>query len=143
MAWSREIQTIRYGKSIERNRKNLRKMTQTDKEKIEKALARITKIMDKYEKDPDGDYDTNKEDIDEDFNQIKNELLDSTVSDEVKIKNALGRIYGSLTELLDIGYNVKSDRIKNLKKVKSILGQIYALEEQLQQFQRELRTWYG
>ena len=114
-----------------------------DKEKIEKALARITKIMDKYEKDPDGDYDTNKEDIDEDFNQIKNELLDSTVSDEVKIKNALGRIYGSLTELLDMGFNVKSDRIKNLKKVKSILGQIYALEEQLQQFQRELRTWYG
>ena len=114
-----------------------------DKEKIEKALARITKIMDKYEKDPDGDYGTNKESIDEDFNQIKNELLDSTVSDEVKIKNALGRIYGSLTELLDIGYNVKSDRIKNLKKVKSILGQIYALEEKLQQFQRELRTWYG
>ena len=38
-----------------------------DKEKIDKALARIAKIMDEYEKDPDGDYGTNKEDIDEDF----------------------------------------------------------------------------
>ena len=118
-------------------------MTLTDKEKIEKALSRITKIMDKYEKDPNVDYDTNKEWIDGKFDQIKNDLLDSTVSDEVKIKNALGRIYGSLTELLDMGFNVKSDRIKNLKKVKSILGQIYALETKLQRFQRELRTWYG
>ena len=93
--------------------------------------------MDEYEKDPDGDYGTNKENIDEDFNQIKNELLDSTVSDEVKIKNALVRIYRQLNELLDMGHS--HDQIRELKKVKSILGQIPVLEEQLRQFQRELR----
>ena len=107
---------------------------------IEKALSRITKIIDKYEKDPDYyGYDVNKEYIDEYYDNIKNALLDSTVSDEVKIKNALVRIYRQLDELLDMGYNIKSDRIIDLKKVKSILGQIPALEERLQQFQRELR----
>ena len=113
-----------------------------DKEKIEKALEKITKIIDKYEKDPDYygyEVDTNKEYIDEYFDDIKNALLDSTVSDEVKIKNALVRIYRQLDELLDMGYNIKSEDVKDLKKVKSILGQIPALEEQLRQFQRELR----
>ena len=112
-------------------------MTLTDKEKIEKALSRITKIMDKYEKDPNVDYDTNKEWIDGKFDQIKNDLLDSTVSDEVKIKNALVRIYRQLNELLDMGHS--HDQIRELKKVKSILGQIPVLEEQIRQFQRELR----
>ena len=115
-------------------------MTLTDKEKIDKALSRIAKILDEYKKHPDYyGYDVNKEWIDEHFDNIKNELSDSTSSDEEKIKRALGEIYGQLIELLDIGYNVKDDRITDLKKVKSILGQIPALEEQLQQFQRELR----
>ena len=111
-----------------------------DKEKIDKALARIAKILDEYKKHPDYyGYDVNKEYIDEHFDNIKNELSDSTSSDEEKIKRALGEIYGQLISLLDMGCNVKSDQIKDLKKVKSILGQISALEAQLQQFQRELR----
>ena len=40
-----------------------------DKEKIKKALSMITKIMDKYEKDPNVDYDTNKEWIDGKFEE--------------------------------------------------------------------------
>ena len=109
-----------------------------DKEKVRKALSRITKIIDKYEKDPDYyGYDVNKEYIDEYSDNIKNALLDSTVSDEVKIKNALVRIYRQLNELLDMGHS--HDQIRELKKVKSILGQIPVLEEQLRQFQRELR----
>ena len=113
-------------------------MTLTDKEKIDKALAKITKIMDEYKKYPDYyGYDVNKEYIDEYSDNIKNALLDSTVSDEVKIKNALVRIYRQLNELLDMGHS--HDQISDLKKVKSILGQIPALEERLQQFQRELR----
>ena len=119
-------------------------MTLTDKEKIDKALARIAKILDEYKKHPDYyGYDVNKEYIDEHFDNIKNELSDSTSSDEEKIKRALAEIYDQLNSLLDMGYNVKSDQIKDLKKVKSILGQIYALEEKLQRFQRELRNWYG
>ena len=115
-----------------------------DKEKIDKALARIAKILDEYKKHPDYyGYDVNKEWIDEHYDIIRNDLSDSTSSDEEKIKRALGEIYGQLISLLDMGHNVKSDRIKDLKKVKSILGQIYALEEKLQRFQRELRNWYG
>ena len=115
-----------------------------DKEKIDKALSRIAKILDEYKKHPDYyGYDVNKEWIDEHYDIIRNDLSDSTSSDEEKIKRALGEIYGQLIELLDIGYNVKDDRITDLKKVKSILGQIYALEEKLQRFQRELRNWYG
>ena len=115
-----------------------------DKEKIDKALSRIAKILDEYKKHPDYyGYDVNKEWIDEHYDIIRNELSDSTSSDEEKIKRALGEIYGQLISLLDMGYNVKSDQIKDLKKVKSILGQIYALEEKLQRFQRELRNWYG
>ncbi len=115
-----------------------------DKEKIDKALSRIAKILDEYKKHPDYyGYDVNKEYIDEHFDNIKNELSDSTSSDEEKIKRALGEIYGQLNQMLDSGTNVKSDRVKDLKKVKSILGQIYALEEKLQRFQRELRNWYG
>ena len=113
-------------------------MTLTDKEKIDKALARIAKILDEYKKHPDYyGYDVNKEYIDEYYDNIKNALLDSTVSDEVKIKNALVCIYSQLDELLDMGHN--HDQVSDLKKVKSILGQIPALEERLQQFQRELR----
>ena len=105
---------------------------------IEKALSRITKIIDKYEKDPDYyGYDVNKEYIDEYYDNIKNALLDSTVSDEVKIKNALVHIYAQLVELLD--YPAGSYRMKDLKKVKSILGQIFALEKTFQQYQRESR----
>ena len=116
----------------------------TDKEKIDKALAKIAKILDEYKKHPDYyGYDVNKEWIDEHYDIIRNDLSDSTSSDEEKIKRALGEIYGQLISLLDMGYNVKSDQIKDLKKVKSILGQIYALEEKLQRFQRELRNWYG
>ena len=120
-------------------------MTLTDKEKIDKALAKIAKILDEYKKHPDGNhgYDVNKEWIDEHYECIRDYLSDSTSSDEEKIKRALGEIYGQLISLLDSGYNVKSDQIKDLKKVKSILGQIYALEEKLQRFQRELRNWYG
>ena len=119
-------------------------MTETDKEKIDKALSRIAKILDEYKKHPDYyGYDVNKEWIDEHFDNIKNELSDSTSSDEEKIKRALAEIYDQLNSLLDMGYNVKDDRITDLKKVKSILGQIPALEERLQQFQKELRTWYG
>ena len=115
-----------------------------DKEKIDKALARIAKILDEYKKHPDYyGYDVNKEWIDEHYDIIRNDLSDSTSSDEEKIKRALGEIYGQLNGLLDSGINVKSDRVKDLKKVKSILGQIYALEEKLQRFQRELRNWYG
>ena len=109
-----------------------------DKEKIDKALARIAKIMDEYKKHPEFyGYDVNKEYIDEHFDNIKNELSDSTSSDEMKVKRALAEIYGQLNTLLDMGHS--SDQIRDLKKVKSILGQIPALEAQLQQFQRELR----
>ena len=109
-----------------------------DKEKVRKALAKITKILDEYKKHPDYyGYDVNKEWIDEHFDNIKNELSDSTSSDEMKVKRALAEIYGQLNTLLDMGHS--SDQIRDLKKVKSILGQIPALEEQLQQFQRELR----
>jgi len=119
-------------------------MTETDKEKVRKALAKITKILDEYKKHPDySGYDVNKEWIDEHYDIIRNDLSDSTSSDEEKIKRALGEIYGQLNQMLDSGINVKSDRVKDLKKVKSILGQIYALEEKLQRFQRELRNWYG
>ena len=111
-----------------------------DKEKIDKALSRIAKILDEYKKHPDYyGYDVNKEYIDEHFDNIKNELSDSTSSDEEKIKRALAEIYDQLNSLLDMGYNIKSASIIDLKKVKSILGQIPALEAQLQQFQRELR----
>jgi len=44
VAWNREIQTIRYEKSIERNRKNLRKMTLTDKE-LKEALDIIDEML--------------------------------------------------------------------------------------------------
>ena len=109
-----------------------------DKEKIDKALARIAKIMDEYKKHPEFyGYDVNKEYIDEHFDNIKNELSDSTSSDEMKVKRALAEIYGQLNTLLDMGGSY--DQIRDLKKVKSILGQIPALEAQLQQFQRELR----
>ena len=115
-----------------------------DKEKIDKALAKIAKILDEYKKHPEFyGYDVNKEYIDEHFDNIKNELSDSTSSDEMKVKRALAEIYGQLNTLLDMGYNVNDDQIKNLKKVKSILGQIPALEAKLQRFQRELRNWYG
>ena len=115
-------------------------MTQTDKEKIDKALAKITKILDEYKKHPDYyGYDVNKEWIDEHFDNIKNELSDRTSNDEMKVKRALAEIYGHLNTLLDIGCSSGSDQVMDLKKVKSILGQIPALEEQLQQFQRELR----
>ena len=115
-----------------------------DKEKIDKALAKITKIIDEYKKHPDYyGYDVNKEWIDEHYDIIRNDLSDSTSSDEEKIEGALAEIYGQLNSLLDMGVNVKSDQIKDLKKVKSILGEIYALEAKLQRFQRELRNWYG
>ena len=109
-----------------------------DKEKIDKALSRIAKILDEYKKHPDYyGYDVNKEWIDEHYDIIRNELSDSTSSDEMKVKRALAEIYDQLNTLLDMGHS--SDQIRDLKKVKSILGQIPALEEQLQQFQRELR----
>ena len=88
---------------------------------IEKALSRITKIIDKYEKDPDYyGYDVNKEYIDEYYDNIKNALLDSTVSDEVKIKNALVRIYRQLNELLDMGHS--HDQIRELKNEGVAIG---------------------
>ena len=114
-----------------------------DKEKIDKALARIAKILDEYKKHPDYyGYDVNKEWIDEHFDNIKNELSDSTSSDEMKVKRALAEIYGHLNTLLDIGCSSGSDQVMDLKKVKSILGQIPALEGQLQDFQRQKRGWY-
>ena len=62
-----------------------------DKEKIDKALAKITKIIDEYKKHPDYyGYDVNKEWIDEHYDIIRNDLSDSTSSDEEKIKRALG-----------------------------------------------------
>ena len=114
-----------------------------DKEKIDKALAKIAKILDEYKKHPDySGYDVNKEWIDEHFDNIKNELSDSTSSDEMKVKRALAEIYDHLNTLLDIGFSSGSDQVMDLKKVKSILGQIPALEEQLQDFQRQKRSWY-
>ena len=114
-----------------------------DKEKIDKALSRIAKILDEYKKHPDYyGYDVNKEWIDEHFDNIKNELSDSTSSDEMKVKRALAEIYGHLNTLLDIGFSSGSDQVMDLKKVESILGQIPALEEQLQDFQRQKRSWY-
>ena len=114
-------------------------MTLTDKEKIEKALSRITKIMDKYEKDPNVDYDTNKEWIDGKFDQIKNKLSDTTTSDEVKINEALTEIYRQIFE-----YAVIQDssyfHLRAIKKVKSILGQIPAKEEELRDFYIGMRN---
>ena len=107
-----------------------------DKEKIDKALAKITKLIDKYELEAIAESDQYEI---ENFNKIKNKLSDSTASNEVKIKKALHEIYDQLMEYLDIGCSTGSDEVRDLKKVKSILGQIPALEEQLRQFQRELR----
>jgi len=50
VAWNREIQTIRYEKSIERNRKNLRKMTLTDKE-LKEALDIIDEMLEGNERE--------------------------------------------------------------------------------------------
>ena len=76
---------------------------------------------------------------------ISGVFVQETISE--KVRQGLGvlprlaangaEIYDQLNTLLDMGHS--SDQIRDLKKVKSILGQIPALEEQLQQFQRELR----
>ena len=115
-----------------------------DKEKVRKALTKITKIMDDYKKYPSYygyEVNTNKEYIDEYFDDIKNALLDSTVSDKEKVRKALVRIYRQLIASLDIGFNANDDLIIDLKKVKSILGQIPALEERYQILQRKSRDW--
>ena len=111
-----------------------------DKEKVRKALAKITKLIDEIEVKPMPD-ENDQWDI-EHYNKIKNELSDSTSSDEMKVKRALAEIYGHLNTLLDIGCSSGSDQVMDLKKVKSILGQIPALEGQLQDFQRQKRGWY-
>ena len=110
-----------------------------DKEKIDKALAKITKLIDKYELEAIAESDQYEI---ENFNKIKNKLSDSTASNEVKIKKALHEIYDQLMEYLDIGCSTGSDEVRDLKKVKSILGQLPEREWKLQGFQRQLRNWY-
>ena len=109
-----------------------------DKEKVRKALAKITKLIDEIEVKPMPD-ENDQWDI-EHYNKIKNELLDSTSSDEMKVKRALAEIYGHLNTLLDIGCSSGSDQVMDLKKVKSILGQIPAKEEELRDFYIGMRN---
>ena len=111
-----------------------------DKEKVRKALAKITKLIDEIEVKPMPD-ENDQWDI-EHYNKIKNELSDSTSSDEMKVKRALAEIYGHLNTLLDIGCSSGSDQVMDLKKVKSILGQLAERKWKLQGFQRQLRNWY-
>ena len=95
-------------------------MTLTDKEKVRKALAKITKIIDEYkswkppnEKDPD---------VIKDFEEIKCDLsgtVDSEMDYEIKITNALSGINHLLDVYFDIGHS--HEEISDLKKVKKIL----------------------
>ena len=104
-----------------------------DKEKVRKALAKITKIIDQYEswnEDPD---------VIKDFKEIRNMLSDNTSNDEVKIKRALSKIYEQLTSLL--GSVGAYDTISDFKKVKKILGVIPEFEERYQIFVRKSRDW--
>ena len=110
-----------------------------DKEKVRKALAKITKIIDEYESwSPPNEASPY---VIKQFKEIRNRLSNAP-SDEIKIKRALAEIYEQLISLTN-SEGTNYEQITEIKKVKSILGQIYALEEKLQRFQRELRNWYG
>ena len=112
-----------------------------DKEKIDKALARIAKILDECKKHPDYyGYDVNKEWIDEHYDVIRNDLSDSTSSDEEKIKRALGEIYEQLISLTN-SEGTNYEQITEIKKVKKILGVIPEFEERYQIFVRKSRDW--
>ena len=112
----------------------------TDKEKIEQALSKITKLINRRNKlKVDDDDIADSEDHIESLNKIKNKLSDTTTSDEVKINEALTEIYRQIFE-----YAVIQDssyfHLRAIKKVKSILGQIPAKEEELRDFYIGMRN---
>ena len=105
-----------------------------DKEKVRKALAKITKIIDQYEswnEDPD---------VIKDFKEIRNRLSDNAPSDEIKIKRALAEIYEQLISLTN-SEGTNYEQITEIKKVKKILGVIPEFEERYQIFVRKSRDW--
>ena len=114
-------------------------MTQTDeehKEKVRKALAKITKIIDEYESwSPPNEASPY---VIKQFKEIRNRLSNAP-SDEIKIKRALAEIYEQLTSLL--GSVGAYDTISDFKKVKKILGVIPEFEERYQIFVRKSRDW--
>ena len=104
-----------------------------DKEKVRKALAKITKIIDQYEswnKDPD---------VIKQFKEIRNRLSNAP-SDEIKIKRALAEIYEQLISLTN-SEGTNYEQITEIKKVKKILGVIPEFEERYQIFVRKSRDW--
>ena len=105
-----------------------------DKEKVRKALAKITKIIDQYEswnEDPD---------VIKDFKEIRNRLSEHAPSDEIKIKRALAEIYEQLISLTN-SEGTNYEQITEIKKVKKILGVIPEFEERYQIFVRKSRDW--
>ena len=107
-----------------------------DKEKVRKALAKITKIIDEYES-----LVYNKADpyVIKQFKEIRNRLSNAP-SDEIKIKRALAEIYEQLISLTN-SEGTNYEQISDLKKVKKILGVIPEFEERYQIFVRKSRDW--
>ena len=108
-------------------------MNDDDKEKIRKALAKITKIIDQYESWNEDPY------VIKQFKEIRNRLSNAP-SDEIKIKRALAEIYEQLISLTN-SEGTNYEQITEIKKVKKILGVIPEFEERYQIFVRKSRDW--
>ena len=109
-----------------------------DKEKVRKALAKITKIIDEYESwSPPNEASPY---VIKHFKEIRNRLSDNAPSDEIKIKRALAEIYEQLISLTN-SEGTNYEQIGDLKKVKKILGVIPEFEERYQIFVRKSRDW--
>ena len=109
-----------------------------DKEKVRKALAKITKIIDEYESwSPPHEASPY---VIKHFKEIRNRLSDNAPSDEIKIKRALAEIYEQLISLTN-SEGTNYEQITEIKKVKKILGVIPEFEERYQIFVRKSRDW--
>ena len=112
-------------------------MTLTDEEKVRKALAKITKIIDEYESwSPPNEASPY---VIKQFKEIRNRLSNAP-SDEIKIKRALAEIYEQLISLTN-SEGTNYEQITEIKKVKKILGVIPEFEERYQIFVRKSRDW--
>ena len=90
-----------------------------DKEKVRKALAKITKIIDEYESwSPPHEASPY---VIKHFKEIRKRLSDNAPSDEIKIRRALAEIFSSITSLLN-SEGINYEPISDLKKVEKILG---------------------
>ena len=108
-----------------------------DKEKVRKALAKITKIIDEYESwSPPNEASPY---VIKQFKEIRNRLSNAP-SDEIKIKRALAEIYEQLISLTN-SEGTNYEQITEIKKVKKILGVIPEFEERYQIFVRKSRDW--